>query len=99
MVVPNKAPQGNSQTVIISMSTDNVPTKDNPLGWQCSIERFKDGVCDCECGIWDPDCEPSSVQVGAINNGSQALSLLDQDHKFAVLNHLDSDNNGNGILD
>jgi len=97
--LPNQAPQGNSQTDLLKVVVDHVPTKTNPLGWLCSNNTYRDGICDCECGIWDPDCEPGSVTVGALNNGSAALSLLDQQQKFAVLNFLDTDSNGNGIID
>jgi hypothetical protein len=60
---------------------------------------YMDGVCDCECGKWDPDCEPNSMSVAAINNGSSALSILDAMQTKAVMNFLDKDRNANGIID
>jgi hypothetical protein len=29
-----------------------------PDGWTCNDNRYGDGVCDCGCGIDDPDCYP-----------------------------------------
>lgn len=82
------------------MKVDDVPTMANHMGWTCSGDLYNDGVaCDCECGIWDPDCDPGSKSVGAINNGSLALAVLDEKHQQAVLNILDADHNGNGIID
>jgi hypothetical protein len=89
-----------SDTEILKMTVDNVPTKANPLGWSCATAQYQDGICDCQCGIWDPDCDGDDlVSVGVINNGSTGLSILDQAQKAAVMNWLDADGNGNGVID
>eukprot|EP00741_Cyanophora_paradoxa_P020771 tig00021312_g20050.t1 len=36
-------------------------------GWTCGVDKWRDGVCDCNCGAIDPDCVglasfPASVQ-------------------------------------
>ena len=37
-----------------------------PPTWACMTERFADGICDCECGAYDPDCRtPSQVHFTA----------------------------------
>lgn len=33
-----------------------------PVGWTCSAFAYSDDVCDCGCGVVDPDCETSSVK-------------------------------------
>merc|ERR1719223_284971 len=83
------------------MTVDKVPNADNPLGWspECHAADYNDGICHCECGIWDPDCDQDSVDVLALNNGAEprTLSLLDSQQGNAVMKRLDD--NGNGVLD
>jgi hypothetical protein len=34
-----------------------------PFGWACSSRQYNDGkVCDCGCGLRDPDCADASVE-------------------------------------
>jgi hypothetical protein len=95
------------QPEILNAIVDKVPMKANPLGWLCSKDSFMDGVCDCDCGIWDPDCEPGSnnrvaaIQETVETNREKAglLSLLDRDQVEGVMNWLDAEGNGNGVLD
>lgn len=37
----------------------------DPAGWDCALESFGagDGVCDCGCGLIDPDCGPGGVEL------------------------------------
>jgi hypothetical protein len=28
-----------------------------PAGWECPARMWRDGACDCACGLWDPDCD------------------------------------------
>ena len=28
-----------------------------PSGWTCDRSKYMDSTCDCDCGLWDPDCE------------------------------------------
>jgi hypothetical protein len=40
----------------------SVPTP----GWYgCEVKAFKDGICDCNCGRWDPDCDDSDTNQDA----------------------------------
>ena len=39
------------------------PSDGPPPSWACIVERFADGVCDCECGAYDPDCDMPSSKV------------------------------------
>jgi len=33
-------------------------------GWECPRKDFEDGwYCDCECGVWDPDCDFRAAPV------------------------------------
>jgi hypothetical protein len=84
---------------VLKITTDKVDSKNNPLGWNCETSQYGDGFCDCGCGIWDPDCEPSSFSVGAIYNGTEELAILDDQHLTAIMRFLDQDSNGNGIID
>lgn len=35
-----------------------------PPGWACDARAYGDGlICDCECGVPDPDCEDTSLLV------------------------------------
>lgn len=36
--------------------TDVAQCKPAPAGWTCDGAHYLDGVCDCGCGIKDPDC-------------------------------------------
>ena len=35
------------------------------VGWTCEAARYGDGVCDCECGLPDPDCAPGAARRNA----------------------------------
>ena len=43
---------------------------ETPVGWECYPEFYNtlDG-CDCECGIWDPDCDVQPYDVLNCDNG------------------------------
>eukprot|EP00727_Mastigamoeba_balamuthi_P006069 m51a1_g2081 hypothetical protein (662) ;mRNA; f:1504036-1506800 len=32
-----------------------------PAGWLCEARLYNNGVCNCKCGIWDPDCGISPI--------------------------------------
>ena len=43
------------------------PVPGVPPGWICLIRFFEDGVCDCDCGFPDPDCQNSfNAVVGCL---------------------------------
>jgi hypothetical protein len=97
---------GITSTSIIQAKVDNVPTKDNPRGWTCDTSKYGNGICDCECGVWDPDCDAvvasgsvNRLSVGALSNGSAAaLTIVDSKHLRGVMSFIDSVNY-NGIID
>ena len=45
--------------------------------WKCSPEKYNDGVCDCGCGVPDPDCDKKDATIvtpTCINdNGEQGV--------------------------
>eukprot|EP01105_Mastigella_eilhardi_P021517 TRINITY_DN5216_c0_g1_i1.p2 TRINITY_DN5216_c0_g1~~TRINITY_DN5216_c0_g1_i1.p2 ORF type:complete len:260 (+),score=47.14 TRINITY_DN5216_c0_g1_i1:767-1546(+) len=39
-------------------------TRAVPAGWTCPSEFYNDGSdCDCQCGIWDPDCDVAGAKM------------------------------------
>lgn len=48
-----------------------------PDGWTCGAATYQDGfVCDCECGIHDPDCDFGGTEVANCQPG-EVCSLED----------------------
>ncbi|MCL2824826.1 MAG: hypothetical protein FWD57_12635, partial [Polyangiaceae bacterium] len=46
----------------LCLTIDNAPFVAAPIeGWTCPKGYYEDGDCDCECGIWDPDCSTSGA--------------------------------------
>jgi len=92
---------GSKQVDVTKISVDDVPRMNSPLGWSCLPEQFNDGeTCDCDCGIWDPDCDGGLRRVFAVRStGTDTLKLIDHEHAQTVLNILDGDGNANGVLD
>jgi hypothetical protein len=44
---------------------DQGECSDVPVGWTCADANYDDGLfCDCECGIYDPDCATSLIVTG-----------------------------------
>jgi cysteine-rich repeat protein len=39
-----------------------------PSTWTCPVEYYADGICDCGCGVLDPDCPSLSADVCEFNN-------------------------------
>lgn len=73
-----------------------------PLGWVCNESAYKDGqICDCECGIWDPDCDISEFsQVAALNTEEDMpLLLLDTEQADVTMISMDIDGNRNMVID
>eukprot|EP00727_Mastigamoeba_balamuthi_P001636 m51a1_g1147 putative C-tail anchored protein (532) ;mRNA; r:280301-282923 len=60
-----------------------------PSGWSCEPGRYKDGTCDCKCGLWDPDCLRSPVSsscdqgAGQICNSSGLCQSIDWNKNIA----------------
>lgn len=51
----------------------DVPPK---AGWTCAPEKYGKGDgCDCDCGIWDPDCEAGSDYGYTISTGESVKAL------------------------
>ena len=47
---------------------DGVPSV--PTEWTCDEEKYADGEsCDCNCGVWDPDCADGALQKTGCNPG------------------------------
>jgi len=88
---------------IVRASVDNVPRLNLPTGWLCAVPKYSDGnVCDCDCGIWDPDCDlvTERLRVVAIWDGdAEDLRLLDAMQVFEVMKQTDGKLNGNGFID
>jgi hypothetical protein len=88
---------------IVRASVDDVPRLDLPTGWLCAAPKYSDGkVCDCDCGIWDPDCDlvTDRLRVVAIWDGdAEDLRLLDAVQVFEVMKQTDGKFNGNGFID
>jgi len=40
---------------------DNAVCAGAPLRWICEAGHYDDGVCDCGCGYWDPDCVANEI--------------------------------------
>eukprot|EP00727_Mastigamoeba_balamuthi_P010322 m51a1_g5912 hypothetical protein (620) ;mRNA; f:16676-31840 len=46
----------------VAVRAAGAPYSTVPAGWTCPSSSYKDGaVCDCECGLWDPDCSTSGA--------------------------------------
>merc|ERR1711966_147774 len=42
-----------------------------PSGWLCDPDFYSEGiVCDCECGIRDPDCDQSEITSETCESGT-----------------------------
>ncbi|AKF03576.1 pre-peptidase C-terminal domain-containing protein [Sandaracinus amylolyticus] len=45
-----------------------------PIDWTCSGDRYEDGTyCDCECGVFDPDCYDSTRAVRGCGDGETCV--------------------------
>jgi len=42
-------------------------------GWECPVNFWDDGECDCMCGIWDPDCETDTVNAWGCDPGESCV--------------------------
>ena len=40
-------------------------TREVPPTWKCAARKYLDGVCDCGCGVADPDCTAPGVGAAA----------------------------------
>jgi hypothetical protein len=55
--------------------TDNTVCLPPPPGWRCDAYRYLDGaLCDCGCGISDPDCTGTDVESCDNCNGNGSCS-------------------------
>jgi len=94
-------PSDNGTLDITSASTDFVPTKNNPKGWMCNESKYNDGKdCDCDCGIWDPDCDLKTHirrLDPAILNSTDQILLLDAYQAELAIKWVDK--NYNMIID
>jgi len=86
---------------VIRAAVDDVPRLGLPAGWDCAVEMYGDGeVCDCNCGIWDPDCDTKGAKHTAFaiaDKEQDDIELLDELQVGEILNRLDK--SGNGIID
>jgi len=82
----------------LQVVVDNVKNMNSPKGWTCDSSLYNDGKCNCDCGIWDPDCDKGADMVPSIVN-EDLIELLDKKHVKALLNLVDGDGNSNGVLD
>eukprot|EP00746_Dinoflagellata_sp_MGD_P060367 gnl/MRDRNA2_/MRDRNA2_25620_c0_seq1.p1 gnl/MRDRNA2_/MRDRNA2_25620_c0~~gnl/MRDRNA2_/MRDRNA2_25620_c0_seq1.p1 ORF type:complete len:615 (+),score=98.93 gnl/MRDRNA2_/MRDRNA2_25620_c0_seq1:41-1846(+) len=47
-------------------------------GWTCAIKSYDGGDgCDCDCGIWDPDCDAQSVWAYGVAKEDGEIDLVD----------------------
>eukprot|EP00746_Dinoflagellata_sp_MGD_P147791 gnl/MRDRNA2_/MRDRNA2_80101_c0_seq1.p1 gnl/MRDRNA2_/MRDRNA2_80101_c0~~gnl/MRDRNA2_/MRDRNA2_80101_c0_seq1.p1 ORF type:complete len:4787 (+),score=748.07 gnl/MRDRNA2_/MRDRNA2_80101_c0_seq1:123-14483(+) len=90
---------------VVTAAVDDVPRMAVPTGWKCTVVQWHDGVCDCDCGIWDPACDDVQ-QVYVIRSTTEEieghLELLDEDQSEEVMARLDENQkfgNNNGIID
>lgn len=56
-------PVPNGACLHIAEATIDIEPLAPPAGWTCTPEYFADGLCDCGCGVADPDCGSSLVSV------------------------------------
>merc|ERR1719433_2171955 len=88
---------------ILRTTVDLVPRQDLPPGWTCSEAKYADGeLCDCDCGIWDPDCDEAKERLSVKviwDNHTDDLQLLDAQQALEVRKRIDGKFNGNGFLD
>lgn len=57
---------------IIKMKNERrIPTSQPPSSWKCDKDWYNtnDG-CDCNCGVWDPDCDSNSTELDIYAFGS-----------------------------
>jgi len=92
-------PSENGTISIESATTDSVPTKNNPKGWTCAESAYDDGaVCDCDCGIWDPDCDRLAFEIDpALLNSTNQILLLDHSQAKMAIGWVDK--NFNRLID
>jgi hypothetical protein len=64
---PEEGCSGGNKSLIDRMHNERC-TVTIPSAWKCVRAYYDDGVCDCGCGVADPDC--SSKLVGACGNCS-----------------------------
>mmetsp|Transcript_141760 Transcript_141760/g.246825 ORF Transcript_141760/g.246825 Transcript_141760/m.246825 type:complete len:935 (+) Transcript_141760:3-2807(+) len=60
-------------------------------GWSCDASKYDTGDgCDCDCGIWDPDCEDGETKWGyGILEDKDTIKLLDTSRTEALLKAYD----------
>jgi len=88
---------------ITRTTVDNVPRMGLPIGWLCPAPSYNDGsVCDCECGIWDPDCDVATERhtVGAIWDAETSdIRLFDSHQVSELFKRTDWQFNRNSFID
>ena len=61
-----------------AMTFDDIYRKlyEAPSAWTCAEDDYfmEDGVCDCECGTYDPDCGTSTTPMSSINGCTSGSS-------------------------
>src|SRR5262249_39725044 len=58
---PVEGCSGGNKTHINSTHNERCPVT-IPSGWKCTGGYYDDGVCDCGCGVADPDCASKRVE-------------------------------------
>jgi len=62
-------------------------------GWSCDVTKYgaRDG-CDCDCGIWDPDCDDGvRYSYGIVQNTTaKDIKLLDSTRIVTMLKRFDN---------
>lgn len=60
-------------------------------GWKCHADKYGSGNgCDCDCGVWDPDCdEGAGWSYGVVKDGGE-MDLLDTPRVEALLKRFDT---------
>jgi|GEM_PF-1488066 len=67
-----RIPEGNGPTPPNDVFFDEVFVVEPPPGWTCSASFYagRDG-CDCDCGVYDPDCSDGSATLYGCNANTQ----------------------------
>jgi hypothetical protein len=55
---------------------DNSICTSAPYAWTCDERLYRDGVCDCACGFFDPDCETRGIEACERCDGEGSCSGL-----------------------
>eukprot|EP00933_Yihiella_yeosuensis_P020559 TRINITY_DN1645_c6_g1_i1.p1 TRINITY_DN1645_c6_g1~~TRINITY_DN1645_c6_g1_i1.p1 ORF type:complete len:1406 (-),score=333.85 TRINITY_DN1645_c6_g1_i1:66-3776(-) len=92
---PKVCPAGETCTPFSVEGTEVDGNLDRVPGWTCAASRYNgsDG-CDCDCGVWDPDCDANLAPIRAAAFGirdteDDDINLLDREQTVHLMREVD----------